>query len=431
MGNILLDYAFPVSLITPLPSASTGFIRRVCVVAKPKAGQEGNVGNLYPCNNMVEVAARTDNESCVELFKRLSQVFILLADDLDLAAYMEAEKGKFWTVLIARGEGGFTDEEVGEGIITPATSAEVKIQDILYRAVPGAAGDATTIIYTDTMSKDDGSATVSVAGQAITIDIEDGVTTAETIATAVLGSAPAMELLSHVIVDDGDETDPQDIFSPAEEMSGGADEVPGGEGLKLGTFDGVVGVSSDDGQFCADMAAMQNRVGFFTKAENNGDNMFFSFGSLLGAVSNWSNQQFITLPKDDEVNQLGQANQLFDDRVSFGITDSQYATTLGFFAAGGKAIIAPYVLKNLTIDLQSRALQWISQNQPQYTIVEATRLQNVLQENVIDSYIRRGWLTGGTVQITVENANFVANGNIEVPEPTAMWRVFTQMVATV
>lgn len=442
MGKILLDYAFPISLISPTPQASTGFLKRVCVVAKPKAGQEGNVGNLYPCTSMVQVAERTDNTDAQQLFNAgMSHVFILLADDLDLAEAMEEHRGNFWTVLIASGVGGFDDSDVLEGVVTPAVpavQAQVKVQDVLFRALEGGAADGVagndwTIIFEDALEKNDGSATVAVAGSVITVDIEDGVTTAETIETAFNGSSLVNELFE-AIADDGDESDPQEAFSPAVSFAGGVDEVPevpGGDGLDIGPFDGVVGFSTQDDAVASAFAAQENRTAFLTSSDNKGKSLFYAFGKLLSNLSNWSNQQYVPMPVGDGVDELGEANALFDDKVSFVLTDDEFSNRLALFATGGKAIIAPYVLKNLRIDLQSRALQWISANQPQYTLVEATRLENRLQEDVVNSYISRGWISGGTVAISLQQTNFVANGLIEVPEPTALWRVFSEMRTTV
>ena len=92
--KILLDYFFPITAITPTPSASTGFLKQVCLVCKPKTGQEGNVGTIYSCTSMALVAARTDNTNAQQLFNAgMSRVYILLADDLDLETVMTLTKG--------------------------------------------------------------------------------------------------------------------------------------------------------------------------------------------------------------------------------------------------------------------------------------------------------------------------------------------------
>jgi hypothetical protein len=79
--------------------------------------------------------------------------------------------------------------------------------------------------------------------------------------------------------------------------------------------------------------------------------------------------------------------------------------------------------------MQSAALSYISGNQPAYSKKQAALLQDELQK-VIDSYILRGWLTAGTVEITLEDESFVAAGNINISEPKALWRIFGEMRQT-
>ena len=100
-----------------------------------------------------------------------------------------------------------------------SVKASATIQDLTYTAkVPGVAGDDITIIYVD--GKEDASAEVTVTDLAISVEIEDGVTLASTIAAAIIAS-PAASALVDVEIDDGGEV--QDAFSPAEPLAGGDD----------------------------------------------------------------------------------------------------------------------------------------------------------------------------------------------------------------
>lgn len=425
MSKILLDYVFPVTAITPTPQASTSFLKQVCVVAKPKSGQEGNVGNVYPCTNMTQVAARTDNTNSQQLFNAgMSKVFILLADDLDLATALSTHLSEFYTLLISD---DFIDDDVSVGIVTAEVAASLKIQDILYTAATaGVAGNSITVTYTDDGTA--GAETVDVSTNDIEVHMEAGVSTAQQIADAIEASVPATALVT-VSVDVGDESDVQ-ADAVLDNLEGGVDEVTGGGGLDAGEFNGVIGVSTQDASFAGDQAVIENRVGFISNVTNKAKNMFFAFGSLLSNPSNWLNQQYISMPYNDDVDELGEANSYFDDKVSFVLNDDEFANRLALFATGGKAIVAPYIIKNLMIDLQSAALTWISGNQPQYTIKEASLLETRLQQDVIDSYIARQWISDGTVAITLVNDNFVANGAIDVSEPKALWRVFSELRQT-
>lgn len=425
MAKILLDYVFPISVITPTPAASTAFLKKVCLVVQPKTGQEGNVGQFFTCTNMTQVGVRTDNLNAQQLFNAgMSSIILLLADNLDLEEFLDANAGEFYTLLISD---DFTDSDVEEGIVTAGVKASLKVQDILYTAVDeGAAGNEISIEYVDDGTA--GAETVDVGESQITVHMEAGVSTAQQIADAIEADGPASAFVT-VLVDVGDESDVQ-AAAAATFLAGGVTEVAGGDGLTLGSFKGVVGVSSTDLEFLADQAVIPNRCAFFTKAGNDAKNMCFAFGTLLSST-NWSNQQYIAMPFNDDVDELGNAESLFEQRISFVIHDDEFGNRLAFLCAGGKAIIAPYILKNLRVDMQSRALQWISQNKPQYTLKEAALLETRLQEDVINSYIARSLIVSGSVEITLVEQNFQANGAIEVPEPKALWRVVSEMVETV
>jgi len=199
--------------------------------------------------------------------------------------------------------------------------------------------------------------------------------------------------------------------------------------MDAGIFKGVIGVSSVDDAFLAVQSVIENRCAFHTDATNKAKNMCFAFGKLLSNPTSWLNQQYITMPIGDDVETLGDANSLFDDKISFVISDDEFSNRLALFAAGGKAIAAPYIVRNLEIDIQSRALQYISGNMPGYTNTQAALLEDELSK-VMESYISRQWIDLGTVSIKLEQDNFVASGYINIAEPKAMWRIFGEIRQT-
>ena len=307
--NILLDYFFPITAISPTPAASTAYLKQVCIIVTPKAAVPTGIATL--CTSMVGVAALTDNTEAQQLFDAgMSRVYVMPADDLDLADALVDYGSDFFTVLISS---DFVDADV----------------------------------------------------------------------TA----------------------------------------------MTLGTFKGVVGVSSDSDVFLAVQSVIENRAAFHTTTGNKAKNMFYAFGKLLSNSLNWTNQQYITMPVADDVATLGDANALFDDKISFVINDSEFGKRLGLFAAGSKAITAPYITRNLEIDLQSRALSYISGNQPGYTKTQAALLEDELQK-VVTSFIDRQWIEAGTVEVKLEQENFVASGYINISEPKALWRIFGEIRQT-
>jgi hypothetical protein len=202
-----------------------------------------------------------------------------------------------------------------------------------------------------------------------------------------------------------------------------------GTGLFVGSFKGVVGVSSDDDTFLSEQAAIENRAAFHTTTTNKAKNMFYAFGKMLSNSLSWLNQQYITMPFADDVTTLGSANALFDDKISFVISDSEFSERLALFACGGKAIAAPYIIRNLEIDLQSKALNYISGNQPNYTKKAAALLEDELQK-VVESYIEKQWIEAGVIEVKLEQENFIASGYINVSEPKALWRIFGEIRQT-
>lgn len=197
----------------------------------------------------------------------------------------------------------------------------------------------------------------------------------------------------------------------------------------FGAFTGVIGMASTVDATNATRAAIANRVAFHSTTANKAKNMFYAFGKLLSNALAWRNQQYVTVPLADDVATLGAANTLFDDKVSFVISDDEFGERLALFAVGGKAIVAPYIKKNLEIDLQSSALSYVSGNQPAYSMKQAALLEDELKK-VVQGYVEREEIENGTVEVRLEEENFVASGYMNISEPKALWRIFGEMRQT-
>lgn len=402
--NILLDYLFKVTQINPLPAASTAFLKQVCLVVKPKVGV--TPGTATMCTSMAQVEALTANTEAQQLFNAgMSRVYVLPVANLNLASILGAQGQNFFTVLVSS---DFTDSEIGGAFGTNS------LNGIKYTAKEKVADPGITIVYADTGTG--ATAVVSVVEKTITVAIEAGETTNETIHTALLASTAAMALVSVELLDD-EITPPAD---PGQTLADGLDP------MTIGTYEGVVGISSNDKVFLKAQAIIKNRCAFYRAGTTGAKNLLFAFGKLLANPLNWYNQQYIEMPFADGVTLLGDANNLFDDRISFVIEDAQYAKRLGFFVCGGQAIVAPYILKNLVIEMQGTALNYLATNNPQYTPTQASLIEDELQK-VIDEYKLRQWLESGNVDIKLEQSNFVASGYITVSEPSALWRFFVEL----
>ncbi|MDR3112933.1 MAG: hypothetical protein LBU09_00975 [Endomicrobium sp.] len=184
-------------------------------------------------------------------------------------------------------------------------------------------------------------------------------------------------------------------------------------------FKGVVGFSSDELSFALANAQVAGRSLYYSDEAN----MFYAFGKLLSQVS-WTNLQYETLLNDDEIIDASTAESLFNARASFSLKDAAQANRLSFFVQGGEAIIAPYVLKEIELRLQDETVNWIALNKPNYDEADCSILAQYLTEKVLSPYIAARTIASGRVQITTQGGqNFIANGTISIPKPTALWRV--------
>ena len=113
--------------------------------------------------------------------------------------------------------------------------------------------------------------------------------------------------------------------------------------------------------------------------------------------------------------------RFFDDKVSFVINDEEFGNRLALFAAGGKTVVAPYILRICA--LICKASPSMDCAQPTSIHGERQPFSARVQEDVINSYVTRQWIESGQYRNHVQEQNFVASGEIEVPTPKALWRV--------
>lgn len=429
MTKILLDYIFPIASIVPTAPASTDFLKQVAIVVKPKGG--GSVGVITEASSMAQVLFVTDNTEAQALFDAgMTRVYVITMNDLELATVLQG--APFFTVLVSS---DFSDADMtnasayGTATVTSfanlltGTADTVTIAGVTLTAQAGAATPGTNFFQAVTSN--------DVTAQSLANQINAHATLAPLVIATVVGAVvtvtakavgAAGNLIGMAYVDNGASVGITTAHLVSAKLSGGA-------GITLGSFQGVTGVSSTNDTFLETQAVIANRAAFHTTSGTKAKNMFYAFGKLLSNVLNWTSQQFIEMPLADDIDLLGEANTLFAKKINFVLEDAEYGKRLGLFAAGSKAIVAPYIEKNLKIDLQSKALQYISGNQPAYTLTEAALLEDELQK-VIDGYITRRWIDAGIISVLLEQENWTASGYINISEPKAMWRIFGEIRQT-
>lgn len=193
-------------------------------------------------------------------------------------------------------------------------------------------------------------------------------------------------------------------------------------------FEGVVGWATSNSslgqQFQA--VATANNTAFIEQAGANGANMYYAFGLLLSGLT-WRNQQYAPMPATGATDNLGTAESYFESRLSFVLNSLEFGNRLAFFVNRGRAIVAPYIYEEFTLDLQSWALTYINANMPDYTDVEAAKLQSHLLKKANTKYVDSGLVEELSIEIAADQNNFVMSGNIGIAEPKATWRIKAQI----
>lgn len=172
--------------------------------------------------------------------------------------------------------------------------------------------------------------------------------------------------------------------------------------------------------------AIANNTAFISQAPATGENMYAAFATLLSGPI-WRNQQYTPMPANGATSNLGTAESYFDNRLSFVLNSPEFGNRLAFFANRNRAITAPYIYEEFTLDLQAWALIYINLNMPDYNAVEAAKLESYLLNKATEKYIDSGLVQALTVSIAADQDNFVMSGNIAIAEPKATWRIKAQI----
>lgn len=425
--DLLLEYAFPIEAIQPIVAPSADYLKQICIVAKPKTGQEANVGTIYECLTMAAVAVRTNNTNAQQLFNAgMTKVYVLLTNDLDLVTPL-ASASQFFTLLISD---DFDKDDIEEtqatGTVTisdyshllTSTPDTITVANIVFTAQSAAVTLGTTTFRAATSNN---ATAISLAAQINAHATTSLLVTAVATGAAVLiTSIEAGSSGNNIAVSYADNGGGGNIGAVLSGLVDG--KLSGGDGEFLGTWAGVVGISSDDVTFLKAQALMTNRTGFFANSTNKAKNMFFAFGKLLSG-RDWINQQYIEMPFNDGTDTLAEAEDLYSGKVSFVLSSPEYGNRLALFANDAKAIVAPYIFEYFNLSLQGWGVQYIALNQPKYTLREASLLQDFLEEKSEQRFIATEIVESITIKITLVEDNFIANGDIVISEPKALWRV--------
>jgi len=192
------------------------------------------------------------------------------------------------------------------------------------------------------------------------------------------------------------------------------------------TRDYVLGWSTKDKENAKTAAKGKDVVAFNDPMDGDGILMYRAFGQFL-SQNTWKNMQLTRLDDSDQfgITNLGDANELFDAGVSFAITDPEYKTCLALFAAGGKTIVAPYILKQAKIQTQSLFVQYLSLRNPAYTVREAGLIESYLNSNLNQLLVQTNDVEELRITVDLDSAldDWYVLGTLQVARPRAIWRM--------
>lgn len=422
--DLLLDYAFPIEAIESLAEPSTAYLKRVCVIAKPKSGQEANVGTIYQCLNMIQVAERTANLNAQQLFDAgLTQVYVLLANNLDLADYLETAN-QFFTILVSD---DFDKDDItivsasGIATITDYANLVSGSPDIITIGGVAFTAQAGAVVLGE--AKFQASTSNNATATSLANQINAHATTKNLVLATVVGAIITITAKEAGFAGNNIGLTYESHGSAGLVLSSITNnKLDGGAGLILGTWNGVAGVSSDDLTFLTAQAVITHRTAFFGNALNGAKSMFYAFGKLLSSAT-WKNQQYIEMPVNDGIDTIAEALNLYDQKISFVLNSAQYGNRLSLFTNNRKAIVAPYLSELFQIMMQGWGVGYIALNQPAYTILEASLLEDYLFGEADKTFVQTNLIENISVKISLVENNFTASGALQIAEPKALWRV--------
>lgn len=156
-----------------------------------------------------------------------------------------------------------------------------------------------------------------------------------------------------------------------------------GEAIRFVDFNGVTVYATND-LAKAEELSQSNAV--FYDAGGSYAGAYEQFGYFLTQVY-WRNNQYHVLSSDNPasaVSTLGEAESLFDKRISFYLDGSDGAT-LGFFGCAGDSITKTYLNRLIQLETQEAITSYIQNNEPNDTTVQRINIEEAAM-GVIEKY---------------------------------------------
>jgi chemotaxis protein histidine kinase CheA len=482
MGDVLLDYAFTVTTKEPLATKTATYTKNVLAIVKSRADR---IGDITPCRTKADVKNLTDDEGVLELFNSgMRSIFVLpIGSNSSNSGSGGSSPSTSPSAAELRKEAKKAQDEVYA--IKENVKAKRKELEEIEESVKTSRGEHDRLIEVAEEAKEAAQKAKEVAEESQETEKDTEVTKenaekvqkvqktekdaegtkenaekAEEKAKKAKEEAETFNISVKTIEEkvgkhqeeiaklEADakalEAKAKKLRSPLSEFETtinkliesskhkfftiliSSDLSERFESFNFGTFKGVVGCSFKDVAKAKSFAVSSKRCGFYSKDGNRAKNMFYAFGKLLSSPT-WQNQQYAEMSCDDDINDMGKARDMSDDRVSFVLTSEEYGKRLAFFVAGGHAITSPYICEDLKYNTQQKAVDYIQSNNPNYTLAQASLLEAALQSYIERAYVATNLITSASVNIELIKDNFRASGIITVPQPKALWGVDVEL----
>ena len=68
-------------------------------------------------------------------------------------------------------------------------------------------------------------------------------------------------------------------------------------------------------------------------------------------------------------------------------------------------------------------MRYLTVNTPQYTLTQAKRLEDFLNQDAAKRYVTTGLLDYVRAEVSLTKSNYEGSVSVHIPEPSALWRL--------
>ncbi len=165
----------------------------------------------------------------------------------------------------------------------------------------------------------------------------------------------------------------------------------------------------------------------FYDANGSYSGCYEQFGRYLSQVY-WRNNQYYVLDSSNPastVSTVGEADELFNKRISFYLNGSD-GPTLGFFGNAGNAITKAYLNRLIRLETQEAITSYIQTNEPNDTAVQRVNIEEAAMA-VISKYEQYPYFyldseKNNYINIVKSSDMYYVDGEAEIKVAVPIWR---------